>query len=481
MLNWPFAVDEMDDSFPGPGIWEPFGTGDVGGITAYLLRKGTPMLLSRADWQELIDRGEIALIGSPGVDWLGAPLRADGRIVGAIVVQSYRDDVHHTEQDKDILTFVASHIGAALSRARAIEETRQRNAELALITDVQRGLAENLEMQAMYDLVGDRLVEIFDAQVVDIGILDREAGAAPLPVRDRARRSIPGRANRARRQGISRSRARDARAALGQRDGRRAAWSSWGSRPSSMGSGETGEVGAVRPARSSAVRRRARISLQNLDHEHAFSDAEVRLLTTLAGSLSVALENARLFEETRQRNAELALINEVQRGLAENLEMQAMYDLVGDHLQEIFDAQVVDIGDPRPGGRAPPLPVLDRTGRRVPGRANCAIRAGSSARHRNARTAPDQRATWMRSLAELEITSQPHRLWRGREVVRCSCRSWSSGVATGRHLAPEPRPRTRVHRGGRSAAHDDRGEPERRARERSPVRGDRGSGTPSSR
>src|SRR5947207_12899111 len=72
-----------------------------------------------------------------------------------------------------------------------------------------------------------------------------------------------------------------------------------------------------------------RISLQNLDHEHAFSENDVRLLTTLAGSLSVALENARLFEETRQRNAELALITDVQRGLAENLEMQAMYDLVG--------------------------------------------------------------------------------------------------------------------------------------------------------
>ena len=39
---------------------------------------------------------------------------------------------------------------------------------------MQRGLAENLEMQAMYDLVGDRIREIFDAQVVDIGVLERE-------------------------------------------------------------------------------------------------------------------------------------------------------------------------------------------------------------------------------------------------------------------------------------------------------------------
>ena len=48
--------------------------------------------------------------------------------------------------------------------------------------------------------------------------------------------------------------------------------------------------------------------------------------------------------ETRQRNAELALINSVQEALAGELEIQAIYDVVGDKIQEIFDAQVVDIG-----------------------------------------------------------------------------------------------------------------------------------------
>ena len=31
-------------------------------------------------------------------------------------------------------------------------------------------------MQAMYDLVGDKIQEIFDAQVVDIGLYDPDAG-----------------------------------------------------------------------------------------------------------------------------------------------------------------------------------------------------------------------------------------------------------------------------------------------------------------
>ena len=36
------------------------------------------------------------------------------------------------------------------------------------------------------------------------------------------------------------------------------------------------------------------VALDNFDREHAFTDADRRLLTTLASSLSVALENARL-------------------------------------------------------------------------------------------------------------------------------------------------------------------------------------------
>ena len=46
-------------------------------------------------------------------------------------------------------------------------------------------------MQAMYDLVGDKIQEIFDAQVVDIAIYDRGRRRLPLPVHDRAGRPFP--------------------------------------------------------------------------------------------------------------------------------------------------------------------------------------------------------------------------------------------------------------------------------------------------
>ena len=83
------------------------------------------------------------------------------------------------------------------------------------------------------------------------------------------------------------------------------------------------------------------ISLQNLDREHAFSDEELRLLATLAGSLSVALENARLFEETRQRAAEMSVVNDVGQALADQLDFAALTERLGDQLRDVFDADIV--------------------------------------------------------------------------------------------------------------------------------------------
>ena len=63
----------------------------------------------------------------------------------------------------------------------------------------QRGPAgpcRQLDMQAMYEVVGDKIQEIFDAQVVDIGIVRSRSRRDPLPVHDRAWRPLPRRADR---------------------------------------------------------------------------------------------------------------------------------------------------------------------------------------------------------------------------------------------------------------------------------------------
>ncbi len=279
----------------------------------------------------------VAIAGEPSKSSMFVPLFVGSRGSGVISLHNLDREHAFSESDVRLLSTIAGSLSVALENARLFEETRQRNAELALINDVQRGLAEKLEMQAMYDLVGDRIQQIFDAQVVDIGVIDRDARLIRFPYSIERGVRFPDEPIEI--MGFRR-RVIETRAPVVVNEDVPARSAEEGQPTVLQGEPPMSEVFVplIVAGRVTGV-----ISLQNLDRESAFGEADIRLLTTIAGSLSVALENARLFEETRQRNAELALINDVQRGLAENLDAQAMYDLVGDRIQEIFDAQVVDI------------------------------------------------------------------------------------------------------------------------------------------
>ena len=92
-----------------------------------------------------------------------------------------------------------------------------------------------------------------------------------------------------------------------------------------------GEPSSPRSSRRScrASRCSVVISLQNLDREDAFIETDVRLLTTLAASLSVALEN-RGVRRDASRAAELAIINDVGQALSGGWRsIRCMNELVG--------------------------------------------------------------------------------------------------------------------------------------------------------
>ncbi len=339
LVNWPYYRDVMDIDVPDPNRWDAFGTGDAKGVTAWMLRTGEPQLVTYDRFVELVKQEEFELRGvaTEHSTWVGVPLHAEGKTVGALVVQSYSAQHQHTEDDRDLLAFVGQHVGAALSRARAIEETRQRNAELALINSVQSALAGELDLQAIYDVVGDKIQEVFDAQVVDICIFDEASGLLRFPYT--IERGVRFTDEPAEPFGF-RKHVMETRQPLMVAESTPEVAERYGN-PWVI-SGEPTKsalfVPLIAGGRPTGV-----VSLQNVDRTHAFTDADQRLLTTLAGSLSVALENARLVHETRQRNAELALINSVQEAIAGELDQQAIYDIVGDKIQEVFDAQVVDI------------------------------------------------------------------------------------------------------------------------------------------
>src|SRR4030095_3785757 len=71
------------------------------------------------------------------------------------------------------------------------------------------------------------------------------------------------------------------------------------------------------------------ITVQSLDTENAFTEADVRLLETLAGSMAVALENARLFNATQQALARQTATAEVLKVISESpTDGQPVFDAI---------------------------------------------------------------------------------------------------------------------------------------------------------
>ena len=219
----------------------------------------------------------------------------------------------------------------------------QRVAELAVINSVQEALVSEMDMQGIYDVVGDRIRNVFDAQVVGIATFDHASQVEQFCyVIEKGERIYPD----ARPFDNLRKHLINTRQNVFITKKEEAfLWFKKevvpGTKPMLSGIFMPLLVGE---------KVTGYISLQNVDREHAFSESDVKLLETLANSMSVALENARLFDETNrllketeQRTAELSVINSVQEGLAKELDMQGIYNLVGDRVQKLFNAQAVII------------------------------------------------------------------------------------------------------------------------------------------
>ena len=100
VINWPFYHDSVDTDVPDPRAWEPIGEQQGKGVTAHVLRTGRLLHASDARMTELVDAGELQLIGELASDWLGVPLRAGDRTVGVLALQIYERGRLYSQDDE---------------------------------------------------------------------------------------------------------------------------------------------------------------------------------------------------------------------------------------------------------------------------------------------------------------------------------------------------------------------------------------------
>ena len=143
-----YFADRLDPWVAQPDIETPVVT-MPNSLTVALLRHGQPLRGPSALIRDQLAVDPDAAHGPDAADWLGVPMRREGRVSGAIVVQSYEQPDCYTDEDRALLEFVAQHILTALDRKHAQAELERRvdarTRELQLANEVLQ--AEIIERQ----------------------------------------------------------------------------------------------------------------------------------------------------------------------------------------------------------------------------------------------------------------------------------------------------------------------------------------------
>ncbi len=305
VLSFPYFVDEVNiqpqPSKPGKGL------------TEYVFHSGKSLLVDLALHNELCNQGEIELEGVPSAIWLGVPLLVNNEALGAMVVQHYSDPKVYSDWEKRILEFVSSQVAMVIDRKRsedAIRESEERYhrraTELELLYQVSLAAAQIHSLPN----VAQRIVDAIEKLLKWNGSIWLVEDDKPVLLAH-CTMGLTGESL------INELRRIDE--LIPSLDDGIIGWV--------CKSGKTVCTGNVKNTSPYIVANNTinselcvplngggkTIGCINVESEitNAFSEHDERLLTTLANQAAVAIENARLFEETRRRAIRQSALNAI--------------------------------------------------------------------------------------------------------------------------------------------------------------------------
>ena len=111
-LSLPFFSDEKDNFYELPARKT---------ITGWVISLKKSVLLKENDLRELEDSGDITLVGTPCKVWMGVPLKVDKEVIGVMVLQDYNDEDKFSQEDANVLEFIANQIAIAIQRRTMLD------------------------------------------------------------------------------------------------------------------------------------------------------------------------------------------------------------------------------------------------------------------------------------------------------------------------------------------------------------------------
>jgi GAF domain-containing protein/DNA-binding response OmpR family regulator len=315
--------DQDEVSFPliyeqgNPVSMAPIRAGN--GLTQYVIRKGEPVLIEDSSPEKMKELG-IALIGSPSKCWLGIPMMVGSQPVGVISVESYTNPHAFDLHARNLLISIASQAAIAIQNARLFQETTQRNEELGVINEIIGLASRTLDLQQILDVVFEKTMSI---SAMDGGLI-----SLFNPISQKLElitaRGLPEKMEAKLRGGFGGTLCEyvyECKEVVTLEDMTKYA-------PINvegvLAAGFQAYLGLPLLSRNEVVGTICFFKEQPLKIQPSMTS----LLQTIGNQIGFAIENARLFQETTERNKELGTLNDIVGSASQSLDLKNVLEIV---------------------------------------------------------------------------------------------------------------------------------------------------------
>ncbi len=276
--------------------------------------------------------------GSPLTAVIEVPMLYGGELIGVLVVEEVGETKHQfSEEDARLLSLFAGQAASAVHNAQLLGETKQHGERLALLNRIVRALSATLKLDDLLEIVYREISTVMDTDAFFVALYDPSTTELDFRIRidQGVRESVQ---RRPLRPGLTHAVVTNKKPLLirdfeQEKDhlpparvwGTMRAPQSWLGVPMLLGDRLVGVI-SVQAYRS-----------------NAYARAEQELLSTIADAVAVAVEHARLFEETARRAEQLGTLREIDHTLSSMLELEPMLQTTLRRLEEIvpYDSAAV--------------------------------------------------------------------------------------------------------------------------------------------
>lgn len=319
---------QIDDDTAAPRERRPL----TDGLTAAVIRQRKPLLVRDfAEEQESLPSAELWGTMEVPASWLGVPMHVGNRTLGVISVQAYRSHAYD-DVDQELLTDIAAQVAVGLRNTQVYEHTSRRLAQCQVLREVMLAAASTLDFDLVLERTLQALHTTVGAEALGFAIPDREHKWLEVHP------SQIGYPPEAERVAIELDKSVCGRAFL------------TGEPVIISNVGEASFYYEAIPETRSELAVPVTVhgeaaGILNVESSkpNAFSDEDLDFYTTIASQLSVALENAHLFEAERTQRRQTEALEEAAAIVSGTLNLDRVLDRILEQVERVVPGDAFNI------------------------------------------------------------------------------------------------------------------------------------------